>query len=139
MPDDALDVSKMNVKPGGKQRVMRNGWWAGKVQKMMDAHGIPKGMKQVLHERGVDTRKMVAEEMREVLGNFPDFKYEKSRIERLLIDKYGHIVYMLPKYHCELNPIERVWAQSKRYTKATVNIIYRVCAKILFLHWTLLD
>ena len=25
MPDDALDVSKMNVNPGGKQRVMRDG------------------------------------------------------------------------------------------------------------------
>ena len=25
---------------------------------------------------------------------------------------------MLPKYHCELNPIERAWAQAKRYTKA---------------------
>ena len=25
---------------------------------------------------------------------------------------------MLQKFHCELNPIERVWAQSKRYTKA---------------------
>ena len=28
---------------------------------------------------------------------------------------------MLPKYHCELNPIERVWAQAKRYTKAYCN------------------
>ena len=26
MPDDALVVSKMNVNPGGKQPVMRNGW-----------------------------------------------------------------------------------------------------------------
>ena len=26
MPGDGLDVSKMNVKPGGKQRVMRDGW-----------------------------------------------------------------------------------------------------------------
>ena len=25
---------------------------------------------------------------------------------------------MLPKYHCELNPIERVWAQAKRCSKA---------------------
>ena len=25
---------------------------------------------------------------------------------------------MLPKYHCEFNPIERVWAQAKQYTKA---------------------
>ncbi len=27
-------------------------------------------------------------------------------------------MYMLPKFHCELNPIERVWAQSKQYSKA---------------------
>ena len=25
---------------------------------------------------------------------------------------------MLPKFHCELNPIERVWAQAKRYAQA---------------------
>ena len=25
---------------------------------------------------------------------------------------------MLPKYHCELNPIERVWVQSKHNTRA---------------------
>ena len=24
----------------------------------------------------------------------------------------------IPKFHCELNPIERVWSQSKRYTRA---------------------
>ncbi len=61
---------------------------------------------------------MVAEDMRRVLGNFPDFKNEKSAIERFLAEEKGHIVYMLPKFHCELNPIERVWAQAKRYTKA---------------------
>ena len=33
-PDDALDAKKMNVNPGGKQRVTRDGWWAGKPQKM---------------------------------------------------------------------------------------------------------
>ena len=27
-------------------------------------------------------------------------------------------MYMLPKYHCELNPIERVWAQAKRYARS---------------------
>ena len=31
MPDDALDVSKMNVNPSGKQRVMRDGWWGVKA------------------------------------------------------------------------------------------------------------
>ena len=34
MSDDALDVNKMDVKPGGKQRVMRDGWFNGRVQKM---------------------------------------------------------------------------------------------------------
>ena len=30
----------------------------------------------------------------------------------------GHIPVFLPKFHPELNPIERVWAQLKHYTKA---------------------
>ncbi len=66
---------------------------------MVNAHGIPKGMKRVLEERGVYTAKLNQKEMREILGSHPDFKYEKSRI-------------------CELNPIERVWAQAKRYARA---------------------
>ena len=61
---------------------------------------------------------MKAEEMRTVLGSHPDFRNEKSSIECYLIEEKGHIVYMIPKFHCELNPIERVWSQSKRYTKA---------------------
>ena len=79
--------------------------------------GIPKGMRVVLEERGIDTRHMVGEQMRDVLRNHPDFKNEKSKIERFLEER-GHIIYMLPKFHCELNPIERVWAQAKRYSKA---------------------
>ena len=61
---------------------------------------------------------MKAEDMRAALGSHPDFKNEKSSIERFLVEEKGHIVYMLPKFHCELNPIERVWSQLKRYTKA---------------------
>ena len=29
--------------------------------------------------------------------------------------------FFLPKFHCELNPIERVWGQSKRYCHAHTN------------------
>ena len=118
MPSDALDVSKMNVNPGGKQRVMRNEWWGGKPQSMNFSLGVPKGLRLVLEERRVDTRSMKAEDMRAALGSHPDFKNEKCSIERFLTEENGHIVYMLPKFHCELNPIERVWSQSKRYTKA---------------------
>ena len=118
MPDDALDVSKMNVNPGGKQRVMWDGWWGGKPQKMNNARGIPKGMQLVLEERGINTRNMKADGMRDILSSHPDFQNEKSMIERFLFEEKGHIVYMLPKFHCELNPIERVWAQAKRYARA---------------------
>jgi len=118
MPDDALDVSKMNVNPRGKQRVMRDGFWNGKPQEMNYSLGVLKGMRVVLEERGIDTRKMNADKTQEVLGSHADFKCEKSRIEQFLVDEKGHIMYMLPKFHCELNPIERVWAQAKRYSKA---------------------
>ena len=56
--------------------------------------------------RGIDTRGMKADDMRLVLGNHPDFKGEKSSVERFLMEERGHIVYMLPKFHCEVNPIE---------------------------------
>ena len=61
---------------------------------------------------------MIADQMREVLKEHPDFKNQKSTIERYLVEERGHIMYMIPKFHCELNPIERVWAQAKRYARA---------------------
>lgn len=132
MAEHSLDMSHINVKPGRKQRVMRDGWWGGKPQKMVTAAGVSKGMKMVLEERGVNTSRMNADKMREVLGSHPDFKYEKSKIERYLTEECGHIMYMLPKFHCELNTIERVWAQSKRYTKAYCKY-NKACEITLFL------
>ena len=69
-------------------------------------------------KRGVNTYGMNADQMREILGSHPDFKNEKSLVERSLMEEKMHVVYLLPKYHCELNSIEKVWAQSKWYTKA---------------------
>ena len=71
----------------------------------------------VLEERGVATEGRNGEWMRNMLGEFDDFKNETSMIERMLIEK-GHIPCFLPKVHPELNPIERVWARLKRYTRA---------------------
>lgn len=50
MAEDALDVAKMNVKPGGKQPRMHDTIWGGEVQKMNYSLEIPKGMKQILEE-----------------------------------------------------------------------------------------
>ena len=55
--------------------------------------------------------------MHETLAKHSDFRDEKSMIKHLLVEK-GHVPCFLPKFHPELNPIERVWAQLKRYTKA---------------------
>ena len=83
---------------------------------------VPKGMRAVMEERGINTRNMNADKMREVLGSHPDFKNEKSTIERFCRgEERGHVVYMLPKLRCKLNPIERVWTQAKRYSKAYCN------------------
>lgn len=45
-----------------------------KVQKMNYAIGIPKGLRVVLEEQGIDTSGMNGDKMREVLGSHPDFK-----------------------------------------------------------------
>ena len=42
------------------------------------ALGIPKGLRRVLEERGIDNREMNADKMSEVLSSHPDFKNEKS-------------------------------------------------------------
>ena len=49
---DSLNAYKMNTKPGGKQPQMRDTVWNGKVQKLVFRIGIPKGLMQVLNERG---------------------------------------------------------------------------------------
>ena len=115
--DDALNADRMNVGPGGKQPVMRDTVWGGQVQKMVDANGIPKGMKIILEERGVDTTGMRANDMRDLLKSFPDFKKQITLLDSY-IQQRGHICIYYPKYHCELNPIERVWCQSKKHTRA---------------------
>ena len=70
-----------------------------------------------MEEGGVNTCEMNADRMQQVVGSHPDFKNDKSSIEQFLEEK-GCIMYMLLKFHCELNPIERVWAQLKRCTMA---------------------
>ena len=84
---------------------------------MVLGDGRPKGMKLVLQERGINTNHMKAADMRLILGNHEDFKFEKTALE-YLIRGNGQRILFIPKFHCELNPIERVWGESKRYTRS---------------------
>ena len=58
MSERSLNVNRMNVRPGGKQAVMRATTWNGEEQSMVLPDGTPNGMKLVLEERGFDTSKM---------------------------------------------------------------------------------
>ena len=62
--------------------------------------------------------------MRTVLSNHEDFVREKTSVEHY-IESRGHTALFLPKFHCELNPIERVWGHSKRYCRAYTNFTLR--------------
>ena len=44
-------------------------------------------------------------------------KNEKPKVISFLQNK-GYTALFLPKFHPELNPIERVWGQAKRYSKS---------------------
>ena len=105
--DDVPNADRMNVGPGGKQPKMRNTVWAGGMQHLVDDSGVPKGMRAVLEERGVDTTDMRAGDMRNKLKTFTDFQRQKTILEQY-IESRGHICLYYPKFHCELSPIERV-------------------------------
>lgn len=53
--------------------------------------------------------------MRKTLQEMHDFKYERTKVETLIATP-GHRCIFIPMYHCELNPIERVWGHAKQYT-----------------------
>jgi hypothetical protein len=105
-----------------------------------DLRGLFKGMATVLEERGYTNAKtMLAEcdgfhcpppppnwnqpEERWYLNNLcccrrllycqPDFQQVKSMLETEL-EALGIRCIFLPKFHCELNPIEQCWCYSKR-------------------------
>ena len=59
---------------------------------------------------------MKATNMRKKLKEMHDFKYEKTKVESA-ISVCSHRCVFVPKYHCDLNPIERVWGHAKQYTR----------------------
>ena len=124
---DALRVSNLNWKPGGKQPCLRDGYFNGQPQKMQFEDGTPKGVKQILAERGLLTPNMrfkckdECSQSGSCCGQFllsqqPDFLAQKGILQERL-EARGHKVLFYPKFHCELNFIERYWSSTKRYTR----------------------
>ena len=116
LSEDALRATTMNLGPGGKQPKMRDGYFLKDevrvVQSMQFEDGTPKGLKQVLSERGLWHSGLRVESARDLMGLQPDFQEQKSSLADL-VERAGHLADFYPKYHCELNFIERVWAETK--------------------------
>ena len=138
-PADALRLSEMNLRPGGKQCRLRNGWFIRNGQRVTQPMifppdhpkfpDAPKGIKQVLEERGLWQAGMHLECAKPkclvdatsccakcVLGLQPDFTEQKSLVQEV-IEAAGHMCIFLPKFHCELNFIEFFWGAVKKYLR----------------------
>jgi len=50
--------------------------------------------------------------MHQILALQEDFRSEKPLIQSIIEDA-GHICLFLPRFHCELNPIEMLWGYGK--------------------------
>lgn len=99
--------------PDDHERTDRRGWF--------------KGMAQILRERGLHNVAAKRAECpgfkcepgrtdcccRRALLSQPDFESRESNLEEAA-RKLGTRVMFLPKYHCELNPIEQCWGYAKR-------------------------
>jgi len=108
--------------------------------------GKPKGLKQLLWERGLWRHGMSLDGIRvvrgkpqaklpdlsarDVMGGEPDITSQKSALQ-LSIEKRGHYCDFLPKYHCELNPIELVWGKCKRHVREYGNDNYERMCKLV--------
>ena len=68
MVDDALYVNKMNVRSGGKQRIMHDTAWNGKEWRMYTTARDGTKVEGVLEERGISTVGKGADWMRETLA-----------------------------------------------------------------------
>ena len=70
--------------------------------------------------RSIDTRGMNADKLREELSKFDDFKNAKTMVEEK-VESRGHLCMFFPKFHCELNAIERCWCHAKKYSCSYAN------------------
>ena len=80
----------------------------------IDGSGVPSlGDRGVSQMEDLDLERETDCCMQRLLSLQQDFREEKPLLQ-LIIEKAGHKCLFLPKFHCELNPIEMVWGQMKR-------------------------
>lgn len=117
---DALTTTILNVSDGGskiKDKVMRATTYNGIVQTMQTADGTQKGLKRILDERGIDTRNLSKADMVAILNRHDDFANQKPWLEEIC-NASSHLIAYFPKFHPELNWIERYWSNAKAFARS---------------------
>jgi hypothetical protein len=154
---DALRVENMNLNPGGKQAWLRDGYIhdQGRSQSMKfpaeyfnrELAGKQKGIKRVLKERGLWPERGLVLDCpttngrpgcnpqggccaRRVLGAQKDFRDQKGRLQEE-VENLGHRVIFYPKFHCELNFIERYWCRAKWFARENCGYSFQALKAIV--------
>jgi hypothetical protein len=124
-----LDAKSMNLGPGGKQPFFHSTTFYNHTTNSNQEQtfqfpanhpqypNLAKGAAQIAKERGWDVFKKKKEEVIQFLMTQEDFRNTKKQVD-IVCEKSGIWVRFLPKFHCEFNPCELVWANSKRYCQA---------------------
>ncbi|KIJ30893.1 hypothetical protein M422DRAFT_267500 [Sphaerobolus stellatus SS14] len=86
------------------------------AQAAADGRGEPEGTNEDILQPG----ESITCCMRRFLTEQSDFKAEKPLIQ-LVIEAAGHKCFFLPKFHCELNPIEMYWGWTKFRLRAAAD------------------
>lgn len=127
---DGLSAEMFNLNvPKTVEKALRKGWYVKEDRRVEQGLMMPEDpaspgklrtrpIKDVLTERGFDVKGKTLKELKELLGAQPDFA-EQLELLQEIAEREGVILVFLPKFHCELNPIERAWAYAKRSTRAT--------------------
>jgi hypothetical protein len=117
---NSLNAKNMNLKPGGKQNIFHDTIYQNQKQTFTFPQnhptfpGLAKGAAQIAKERGFSIEKKKRDEVVAMLARCHDFLKEKSMLEKLC-EENEIIAKFFPKFHCEFNMCELVWANSKRY------------------------
>jgi transposase len=97
--------------------------------------GVAKGAAQIAKERGHNITGLKKDQIIQLLANDPDFKNEKNMLEKMTHQR-GWKCLFLPKFHCEFNPAELVWANSKRYVRGLGEMNFKQLEKAIPISFT---
>ena len=127
-PPDGLDAALITLGDGGKNTpAMKETWFINAdgcrvTQSLQYAiqpgqpKAVCKGIKTILTERGLWTNDMNLTSARVCLASQPDFLAQGEWLREAVEGAEHHIIFY-PKYHCELNWIEMVWAHLKAHLR----------------------